>query len=536
MKQKKIVFVILMLFCSIVVNGYEWKGMSVKIWSEMTEQEILDEFSTYIQNRTFYCEIIKDDINYKTTTTINGYTYNWLTALDGSVTNKTPDKFLGFFRLCDKPSITGPGSTWNDTTIYDEAGIKYAREVVFKNWKKQFESIDGELAIVQKSGGYTGKINIPEKISVLKSQKVALKYIDDDYYNDFWTASVSLTGFAREGGGDAYVVGSFKVTDVSQFNASREGLMSVSFPSTIEEGFPSLEDCVNLEKVEFSRHARGMPDLKGCKSLKYVRASASTVSEGEFRLPSTLEYLSSFEGCESLKKITIPDNVKTLNQYAYFKDCISLESISLGKGIPYISSSMFEGCTSLPSIEIPSQITSINDYAFAGCTSLSSIFIPKQITFIGSYSFESCTNLENISFEEDSHLESIYQGAFSSCPKITLISLPVPLKSIANYAFGACSALEIIVLPSTLESIEDGAFSGCSNLLDIYANIGPFLIGQETHRIIFIMMLIFMCLAALLTFTEKRTDGLSSRISRQCKVLYTQIRQLVQERGSHLKG
>ena len=64
--KKNLIQMILILFCSIAGYGYEWKGMKVKLWSEMTDQEILDEYEPYIQNRTFYCEITKDGVNYTT--------------------------------------------------------------------------------------------------------------------------------------------------------------------------------------------------------------------------------------------------------------------------------------------------------------------------------------------------------------------------------------------------------------------------------------------------------------------------------------
>ncbi len=454
--KKNLIQMILMLFCSIAGYGYEWKGMKVKLWSEMTDQEILDEYEPYIQNRTFYCEMTKDGVNY-TTSGIEGFTYQYCyTALDGMVTNYTLDKFLGYFRLCDKDGITGIGSTWNDTTIYDETGIKHAREVVFKNWKKQFEKVEGKARVVWSEDSYSGRITIPEKISVTKADKIVLKYVEDDYYNDFWTGSVSLPLFASYGGGDAYVVGSFEVTDVINFNASQEGLISVSFPTTVTKGFPSLANCVNLEKVEFSSKATSMPILKGCKSLKFLNQFSI---EGYFKLPSTLERLGSFTGCEKLKQIVIPDNVKELEYTEYygdglFQDCTSLTSIVLGKGIPYISNSMFKGCTSLSSITIPSQITSINDFAF-----------------------EDCTNLAEVLFENDSHLETIGSCVFESCGKIKQLSFPEPLKSIGGGAFYGCTALEVLVLPSTIESLGRGNVSGsilgsgCINLLDIYVQM-----------------------------------------------------------------
>ena len=54
---------------------------------------------------------------------------------------------------------------------------------------------------------------------------------------------------------------------------------------------------------------------------------------------------------------------------------------------------MFSGCSSLTRITIPDSVTSIGNYAFYSCRSLTSITIPDGVTSIGDYAFSSCDSL-----------------------------------------------------------------------------------------------------------------------------------------------
>ena len=59
--------------------------------------------------------------------------------------------------------------------------------------------------------------------------------------------------------------------------------------------------------------------------------------------------------------------------YAMFKECTSLETVSIPNGIEKIDFDTFLGCTSLKSVYIPSSVNKIGHGAFGVCTSLSDI-------------------------------------------------------------------------------------------------------------------------------------------------------------------
>ncbi len=100
-----------------------------------------------------------------------------------------------------------------------------------------------------------------------------------------------------------------------------------------------------------------------------------------------------FEG--ELRNIIIPDNVKTIGDYAFYW-CENLVSVKLGNGLTEIGKVAFNGCRSLNSITIPNNVESINFAAFGNCYSLNAITLGKNITTIGSYAFEQCPDITTI--------------------------------------------------------------------------------------------------------------------------------------------
>lgn len=69
--------------------------------------------------------------------------------------------------------------------------------------------------------------------------------------------------------------------------------------------------------------------------------------------------------------ITLPQNIKHINQYAFTFS--NLHSINLPEGLESIGRSAFENCMHLSSIHLPSTLTLIEDDAFYDCGSLTSI-------------------------------------------------------------------------------------------------------------------------------------------------------------------
>ena len=132
-----------------------------------------------------------------------------------------------------------------------------------------------------------------------------------------------------------------------------------------------FENCTGLRSITITRNVTVIKDRAffGCKRLERITVDEGdknrtvTRQKDEFRegilknnqyregfLVSTTSIgWSAFEGCESLKTITIPDGAYSIGSGA-FKDCKNLESVIIPKSVNYIGRNLFEGCASLENI------------------------------------------------------------------------------------------------------------------------------------------------------------------------------------------
>ncbi|MCD7728980.1 MAG: leucine-rich repeat domain-containing protein [Clostridia bacterium] len=254
---------------------------------------------------------------------------------------------------------------------------------------------------------------------------------------------------------------------------------------------------------------------------------APNITNIVFEKDSVCESIGSFafDGCSSLKSISIPSSVTAIGDGA-FEYCTSLTNIVIPDSVTSIGGHTFKGCTSLESVNIPNAVTSIGVYAFYNCTSLTSITIPINITSIGNYAFYNCTALTEIIFnaaviedlsqsnyifycagqdgkgievtigsnvtkipaymfcpyyslndyapkitsvifEKDSVCASIGSYAFYVGSSLTNIKLGENVTTIGQGAFRSCSSLKSITIPNSVSFIGSWAFYGCSSLKNL---------------------------------------------------------------------
>ena len=220
--------------------------------------------------------------------------------------------------------------------------------------------------------------------------------------------------------------------------------------------------------------------------------------------PRSSYYHNMFEGCTSLKKVTLPDRATEI-PYGAFKNCKALEEVvSLGANVETIDDHAFQDCIALKKIECPDSLKSIGEEAFNGCTGLMDIqlneglgtigsyafksagfggktenqatvygtlTIPSTVYSIGSYAFAECAYLGEVVFPNGKieTLEFVTKSTFERCKNLKKVYLPERLSDLPTYVFSECSSLDTLYIPENVKTISENAVKNCDfNKLVIY--------------------------------------------------------------------
>ena len=217
-------------------------------------------------------------------------------------------------------------------------------------------------------------------------------------------------------------------------------LQSITLPSTLTSiGSSAFYGC-NFDSVTYEKTGTGYTFKDGTLTITSMTNSPAWYSENINPLvlyvvfDGTFTSIGSnaFNGCTSLKSLTIPSGITSIGSNAFdgcnldnivyekidtgytYKDGVltildmsstgwknatpTITQVIFPEGITEIPNSMFSGCKNLQSITIPDTVTTIGGYAFSGCTSLQSVTIGSGVTSIGDSAFSECTNLTEINF------------------------------------------------------------------------------------------------------------------------------------------
>ena len=183
-------------------------------------------------------------------------------------------------------------------------------------------------------------------------------------------------------------------------------------------------------------------------------------------IPDTVQVIGNyaFYKCTALSGAALPAGLKTLATYSFCGT--GLTAVTIPASLSTFESDVFRDCASLQSVTVEDGVTRLGLEAFLNCTALESVSIPASVKTFGSYVFKGCTSLRDVTLSEG--LMTLGIGMFNGCTSLAGITLPQSLTEVPNYAFMSCSALAEITFPVNVSTIGNSAFQNCTALKKIY--------------------------------------------------------------------
>lgn len=121
-------------------------------------------------------------------------------------------------------------------------------------------------------------------------------------------------------------------------------------------------------------------------------------------------------------------------------------------------------------VKIPSKInrkpvTKIGISAFGCCYDIESITIPDGVTEIGNSAFCYCSSLKSINIPEG--VVKIDNSAFRDCKNLENLVLPDSINEIGKFAFYGCEKFTDVLLPPNVTEINESTYGSCFGLTEV---------------------------------------------------------------------
>jgi len=280
-------------------------------------------------------------------------------------------------------------------------------------------------------------------------------------------------------------IGSSAFKDTLAYSSVKYGVVYVDDWAVEVKDPPAMSVYAN---IIFDEGTRGIADY--CCDNMYVSYS--------IEMAPSVEYIGrgAFYGVYSAQVIVLPDNLKYIGDYAFFR-CSGAwfgengHTVIPGK-TEYIGRSAFYDCLSMVGLTIPGSVKTIGDYAFSGCINLgdSDLYLDEEKTqklsgeviildgveSIGSRVFYKCANITEISIPDS--VTSLGIRTFYLCSKLKTVTLGNGLTEIPEYTFYKCETLDYVHIPDSVETIGKYAFRGCTALEDVDFGSGVKTVGS----------------------------------------------------------
>ena len=160
-----------------------------------------------------------------------------------------------------------------------------------------------------------------------------------------------------------------------------------------------------------------------------------------------------------LKEISLPDNIRTIEQCAF---CDSgIEDIHLPENLRRIDNGTFAS-SGIKNVVIPDKVTKLGRGAFNRCYELADVTLPESVTTIPRQAFIDCCKLKTVNAP---NITVVSSDTFCNCEKLTTFDFS-QVKEFGDASFAGTGICEA-VLSSELSKLQSSVFCNCKNLQSV---------------------------------------------------------------------
>lgn len=209
--------------------------------------------------------------------------------------------------------------------------------------------------------------------------------------------------------------------------------------------FSSFSDCINIKEFELGKDVKDLIHPI-CRYFKFLE---------KISIDPNNKYMTSINGIVYNKNKTMLICYPCGRENSQYK---------IPDGVKSIEQNCFSYSTNLKKISIPNSVKTIGSGAFYN-TGIINLVIPDSVNLIENHAFSECKNLKTVKIGNGvTNIECFY-----GCDKLESIELGNSVEYISNnIQDGISENLKTIVLPKSLKQIGSNIFKNCYNLKDVY--------------------------------------------------------------------
>lgn len=186
--------------------------------------------------------------------------------------------------------------------------------------------------------------------------------------------------------------------------------------------------------------------------------------------PDSIEHIGeyAFSECKKLKEINLPQNLKTVDDFAFY-NCDLPTEVVFPDSVISLGERAFGGCDGLTQITLPQNVETVGIWAFYCCNSVTEITIPENVRSFSQLAFQRCDAVTTVNINAvsctivpETTSEELPRSPFTTLKNLKNINIGDKVKELPSYLFSSLKTIDVITLPDSVTDIGAGAFANSS--------------------------------------------------------------------------